>query len=236
MNEKQTSMDWRFWRRWVLYSTLGYGVGGVTGFLIALILALFFISPLYPSSLGWVMAPGGAIAGISIGLALWQAIRMKPHHFDNLTWTAVNMVGMAICWIIFLWIMNQDPMDYTTESYLVVAFLVAGSLWGLLSAAIQWHILQQQFQHTKIWFALNVLCGAFVPIIGLVISRFLIGILTDVNDYESEYTFLYIIILAFPIFWPIAGFLYGLVTGTVLTRLMREPNQPDELNEHVLAG
>lgn len=227
MNEKQTSIDWRFWRHWVLFSTLGYGIGGFVGYSLAVYMAVASSSsgPLPP------FAIGGVITGISVGLAQWQAIRLKALHADKATWIIWNTIGMGISWVLFHWIM----FTYYYPETMPYAFLLTGFFWGVLSSIIQRHALQGQIHRPALWFALNSLCGILVLGVGLIwIPAIYFGYMS--NSGSDVFGFLFISIVCSILFWPIAGLLYGLVTGSLLTWLIREPNQPDELNEHVLVG
>ncbi|HRQ37837.1 MAG TPA: hypothetical protein PLD25_07975 [Chloroflexota bacterium] len=240
MNEKHTAIDWKFWRRWVLFSTLGYS-GGIGGWLIALILGtlLYTISA---SGMVVGMALGGAAVGAFVGLMQGEAVRLKAPHAIGNTWITVNIVGMAISWAILFGVLKilDEPLGelgiwiVKPSDYMILSLLAAGGLWGLISATIQWYTFQGRIKHAAIWFILNCLCGVVL----FVISWFWIWIHYNPYGYRDEFSVLSPIVLSFTsiILWPIAGLLYGMMTGTLLAWLLREPNQPDELNEHVLAG
>jgi hypothetical protein len=224
MSENQVSLDWEFWRRWVLFSTLGYGIGGFVGWFIALFLGLFSMFGLLP-----FIALGGAIAGLSVGMAQWQAVRLKAPHANKWAWLAVNIVGLAISWVLFFWMLFTVP-----EVYAVFAFLVTGIFWGLLSATIQWFILQGQIRRPIIWFPLNSLCGILVFAVGLIwVPIVIFGYMSNSGSDILGFQFLSILFSIFS--WPAAGMLTGLATGYLLTWLLSKPTQQDELNEHVLA-
>lgn len=280
MNGNQTSLEWKFWQRWVLFSTLGYGIGGIAGLFAGFSAALFigqFISQFvslvagtvsynYPTSfeiasitvmIGTVMAVGGAVAGATIGLTLWQAIRVKAPDARQATWMKVHIVGMAISWIMFAWIIStpfrqhyevfRSPRDsdyffngaisFNPEEYMFLAIFVPLVFWGLLSALIQWHTLKGQIQHTPLWFALYILCAGLVTIISLPVSRFLSNS-WPVQNHPDEYAPLGDIIeliIALMILCPLTGLLFGIITGSVLIWLLGQSNQQDSLSEHVLA-
>lgn len=244
MNENQKSLDWRFLRRWVLFSTLGYDIGCASGYYIGLFvwvllygLFAFIGLPLYtPLAIVTGMGLAGAVSGMWIGLIQWEAIRSKAPHAKKRTWMTLNIVGMAISWAILFSVLMEKSENWIEGSpnHKMLGLLVAGALWGLLAAVIQWYILHGQIKHAAIWFAVNSLCGIVVFVIGW--SWILIPY--NVTGYRGEYSSLAFFVPSITsiILWPLAGLLYGLITGSLLAWLMREPNQPDELNGHVLVG
>lgn len=92
MNGKKASKDWKFWNGWVLFGTFGYG-GGMGGWYLALIMWLLLYVPL---AIVIVMTWGGVIAGTWPGLMYWEVVQLNAPPANNTTWTAVNMVGVAI--------------------------------------------------------------------------------------------------------------------------------------------
>lgn len=247
MNGNQKSIDWEFWRRWVLFNTVGYGMGGVAGFIggfiagfsiVGLIAQCFYsLGLLIPGTymdpgtvmvaVGTAMVLGGAIAGALIGLALWQALRLKTPGVRQATWMKVHIVGMAISWIVFISIVSIDP-----EQYMAFALFIPILFWALLSAAVQWQALKGQIQHTPLWFTLYILFGGLVVIVSLIITRFLTN-LYPLDSQRDEFTPLLDLIPPITL-WPLAGLLFGLMTGTLLTWLLRGSNQPDESSEYAL--
>ena len=220
MNNNRAPLDWGFWRRWVLFSTLGYGIGGIVGWAIATSVWLFSFAYSSDSDVPFIlsMAGGGAIAGISIGLAQWRAIRLKAPHASKLAWIGGNVAGMAIGWTAFFWVL---PVFGKGEP-IVLALLVSGGLWGFLAGAIQWHILQGQIQRASIWFALNGLIGIVVFGIGWAWIPWLF--FDYLSQMGSETYGIPIIGTMFsPISWPLAGVLAGGTTGGLLFRLLRPP-------------
>ncbi len=222
MNEKQTYLDWKFWHRWVLFSTLGYGFGGITSWFIVNFGGWFF----YPSFLTFVFL-GGAVAGASVGLAQWQAIRLKAPQANKLMWLAGNIVGLAICWTIFYWVMNTRDFNFLVTG-------VIGAIWGLLSAVIQWYTLQGQIHRAAIWFPLNSVFGLVVFCVGWAWPT-IVSVYTN-NPGIGVDQLLYFSVIGLFIAWPIAGLLYGLMSGRLLIWLLGQSNQPDGSDEHVLAG
>lgn len=232
MNEKHTAIDWKFWRRWVLFSTIGYAIGGVTGWFMAFLIAVYFWStqPYSPTpvALGAAMALGGVIAGTAVGLVQWQAVRLKASYDDVMTWMTTNVVVMAISWALAFW--GTFPGEGSAG--LTFSLLMAGVLWGFLSAAIQWYLLGEQVRHTALWLIANTLCGMLVFVLGWVWTLIPLEVYPNVD----EFTGLIHAIIGPIISWPIAGLLYGLMTGTLLAWLLRESKQPVGSDEHVLAG
>lgn len=234
MNEKQSSIDWSFWRRWVLSSTLGYSIGGVLGWWTFLLMGILLVSlsmwPLLDSPLAMAagMALGGAVVGAIVGQVQWKAVRLKTSYDDVMLWMTANFVTMAISWALAFW--GAFPGD--ESGGLKYSLLLAGAFWGVLSAAIQWYFLGEQVRHAAIWVIANSLCGMFVFVLGW--GWTLISL--EVYGFVDEYTAIFHTIIGTFISWPIAGLLYGLVTGTLLAWLLREPKQPVGLDEDVLAG
>lgn len=224
MNEKQTSIDWKFWRRWVLFSTLGYGIGGFVGWAIFNIGGWFYLIDI---SMFMIIVVEAAIIGIAVGLAQWQAVRLKAPQASKLLWVGGNVVGLAISWTFNYWI--SLTMGFT---FLVIG--ATGILWGLLSTTLLWYVLRGQLRHSVIWFALSSLSGILVLGVGwswaIILSDFFSNPGIGVDQI------LYFSVAAVFISWFIAGLLYGLVTGTLLNWVLRGANQPDELHGHVLAG
>lgn len=244
MNENQTTLDWRFWRQWVPYSTLGY-TGGFWGWCVVLTLLMFlsgesqFYSPL---AMAAAMAFGGATAGAVVGLMQWEAVRLKVPHTNKKPWMAVNILSMAISWAILFGILEivterlkqegiwlDIPTDYTLWSV-----IAAAGLWGILSAANLWRILYGQIEHVALWFTWNSLCGILVFAIGWI----WVWIPYTPTGFVYEYTVLEALgpSMLSAVLWLIAGLLYGLMTGTLLAWLLRDAKQPVGSDEHVLAG
>lgn len=216
MNEKPTSIDWQFRDRWVLSSKLGYSIGGVLGWFLIYPIVAFLenVSSYLPISLILVVASilAGAIAGAVIGMAQWWAVQLKASHADMFLWILVNSTGMAICWMIAFRI---NELGEITD-YMFIALSTAASLWGVLTTAIQWHTLREPIHHTPVWFIATTACGMFAFAVGWVWTLIPVEVYGEVN----EYTWLIHSILAPIILWPIAGFLYGLMTGSLQARLL----------------
>lgn len=242
MNEKQTPLDWKFWCYWVLFSTLGYGIGGFLGswtvVLIGVLLAFLAFEPLLysPLAMAATMALGGAVAGAMVGLMQWEAVRLKRSQANKKTWMTVNILGMAISWALLFGILMEKLETWMEESsdYMILSLLAAGGLWGILSAASLWHTLHGQIKHATVWFTVNSLCGIVIFVIGWI----WIWIPFYGTGPRDEFSSLAPIVpsITLIISWPIVGFLYGLIIGTLLTWLLRESSQADGTNEHVLVG
>ncbi len=240
MNENRASIDWRFWLYWVLLSTVGYG--GVF-FIVLFVGSSFYVLlefvglPLYtPLTMVTTMALGGAMTGTWVGLMQWEAIRLKAPNANKKTWMIVNIVGMAISWAILFGILMEKLETGMEESsdYMILSLLAAGGLWGILSAAILWHTLYGQIKHAAIWFTVNGLCGIVIFVVGWIWIWIPFNVTGPKDEFSSLAPIVPLVILM--ISWPIAGFLYGLITGALLTWLMRESDQSEGLNEHVLVG
>lgn len=209
----------------MICSSLGLSIGCVAGWFI--VVAVFWT--IFPHNIFPFIALGGAIAGTSVGLAQWQTIRLKAPHANKLTWLAGNIMGMTISWVFFYWLISHF------EDHWVMAFLVTviGGTWGVFSATLQWHALQGQIRHPAIWIALSGLCGILVFAIGWIWVPILdIGYMSNSGSDAFGYFILSFVLSIFS--WPIAGALYGVVTGSLLTWLQASPNRQDELNRHIL--
>ncbi|MCB8950163.1 MAG: hypothetical protein H6653_19325 [Ardenticatenaceae bacterium] len=226
MNKNKTSKDWNFGIYWMVCSMLGLSIGCIAGWFIVVV--VFWT--IFPDNIFPFIALGGAIAGTSVGLAQWQAIRLKAPHANKLTWLAGNIVGMAISWVFFYWLISHF------EDYRVMAFLVTviAGTWGVLSATLQWHALQGQIRRPAIWVALSGLCGILVFAVGWIWVPILnIGYMSNSGSDVSGFFILSFVLSIFS--WPIAGSLYGFTTGSLLTWLQAPSNRQDELNRHILA-
>lgn len=219
MNGNQTSLDWNFWRRWVLLSTLGYGIGGVVGLFLAVFAGWFLPYPAFAIL-------GGVVAGTMVGLVLWEAVRLKAVHTHKLIWLGGHIVGLAISWTLIFWVVNSME-----NAFLGIGMI--GVLWGLLFATIQWLTLREQIHRAAIRFILNGLSGVVVFIVGWGWPTLFSGHTFD-SGVGVDYI-LYLSILGAFVFWPIAGFLGGVITGSTLIWLSGQPDQPDELNKPELA-
>lgn len=225
MNENRTSIDWIFWLSYVLFSTLGYGIGGA----ISLWMIIFGGWPISINFLA-IIVLSGSIAGAAVGLIQWQAIRLKSPQVDKSLWMVWNVAGFAIIWML----MHRVMVTLAYSMPLIFSLtLIIGPIWGLLSGTIQWYALRRQIRHPAIWFTLSPLSGIVVMTIGWSSLFILISYNVDSGIGVDK-------ILTLGIYWTLAswfigGFLYGLISGSLLTRLMRETSQQSGTNKHVLA-
>lgn len=234
MINKQDYMDWHFWRRWVFFSTIGYGLGGFLGW--AAWVAVIYL-PFTGSTIGGVLyqvlyqvpdfalhVVGGAIAGALIGMMQWRAIRMKFPETNKLVWMAGNIVGMMIAWGLFFAVLFQT---YDQKSF-VLPMLVGGIAWGVISGVTQWYSFKEWLYRPMVFVLVSILIGVSVIGIGFAwIPPIAFGYMSN----SGSDIFGYILFSSFASLftWPLAGLLGGLVSGSLLVWSLQSPKMQGEV-------
>ena len=204
-----TKVDWNFWREWVLLSALGYGFGGIAGWPAFNYFNCALGDPNIAVYL--LIGGGGAVAGISVGLAQWRAVRLKSPDANKLAWLGGNVVGLAISWTLFYWI----QFTLFESEPIILALLVSGVTWGLLAGLVQRRALQGQIQRGPLWFVISGLIGVVVFSIGWAwIPVVCFGYMS--NSGSGVYGAAIIGTVLSMICWPLAGALAGAATGGLI--------------------
>lgn len=229
MMDEKDHKDWHFGRRWVLYSTLGYGLGGFIGW--AIWIATNYL-PFTGLPIGDILyrvpyfvfyAVGGAVAGTVIGVMQWRVIRLKSPDTNKFVWMAGNIVGMIVAWELFFEVLYRN---YDQESF-ILPMLAGGIAWGVISGMTQWYSLRAWLYHPLVFVLVSILIGVFVIGIGFGwIPPIAFGYMS--NSGSDIFGYMYFSSFASFFTWPLAGLFGGIASGSLLKWSLQTPKMQGE--------
>lgn len=221
MTDEQVRFDWHFWRQWLMFSTLGYGLGGFLGWTLAVYMNIsgrWVAEFLYDVPGIFFYAAGGAIAGTLIGVTQWRAIRLKSPETNRFIWLTGNIIGMMVGWGLFFEVLFRT---YDYESF-ILPLLAGGITWGLISGMTQWYALKERLHRVSIFMILSILIGIFALGIGFAwVPPVVFGYMS--NSGSDMYGFMYLSTMVSLFLWPLAGLLGGMASGYLLVWIIQSP-------------
>jgi len=206
MTIEQTKIGWGFWLKWVLATTVGFGICVIVsrvvshnvGEMIGSKLDNSFIFPFIPLLAGFFYT---ICAGVGVGIMQWLILRRRV---SRVGWWAPSIVaGMVLASVLLLALSIARKYFLDSENFFALGMIILLSLGGTLAGVFQWFFLRRQISRAGWW----VLASAVGWSLGAVVW------------FSSWFRFLGIL-NAIGLFFVI---IMGAVTGGALVWLLRQP-------------
>ncbi len=220
-----------FGRRWMLFSMIGYGLGGFIGWAIWAATEYLPYTDLFVRDIFYhvpnfvVYSIGGAVAGTLVGVMQWRVICLKSPEMNKAVWMAGNIEGMMMAWVLFFKVFSRT---YQQESF-ILPVLAGGIAWGVFSGITQWYLLKAWVYRPVIFVLVSILIGVFVIGIGFAwIPPVLFGYMS--NSGSDIFGYIYFSSFVSLFTWPLAGLLGGILSGSLLVWSLK----PSEMRGEVV--
>jgi hypothetical protein len=177
-----------------LVSTIGWFLGYFLGFILADVFG-DIISGVLGNILGMIM--WGAGLGFMVGVLQWLFLPVRVSRAGR--WVLANTVGLAVASGIGSFFEELTSLG-SIDEFLGLTVVVA--LGGAVTGILQWLVLRGQFSRAGWWvLASTVGWGLSMAVVGAFSA-------VGVGSFEGS---------------PVGGVVLGVVTGTALVWLLRQP-------------
>ena len=177
-------LGWNFWFQWLIANAAGFAIGMVIRQF------MFGIGP-------WAINPIviGAVMGTAVGVA--QMFNLQPYiGRPGWWWVLSNTIGWSIGWAAGL---RLGWALFGSLGFKAVDIVILAAA-GLLSGAIQWFMLRQQYRQAGWWIVANTIGWGTGMAAGVVIVGGAFG-------------------------WPAVGAVSGAMAGFPLAWILRHPRR-----------
>jgi hypothetical protein len=194
MNINQMNTGRGYWLAWFLASSLGYGIGVILGMFFAY--GIFNRDP-FDVTMGIAL---GTVMGATGGYFQWVVLRERIAGAS--LWGLASALGFGSA-------IGAVVIANTGENY-VMAGIVIGSVFGVVSGILQWLILRRHVKSAGWWVVANLLGSLVSAIAG-------VGAFTAISATGNSG-------LGTMMFGLVFGAGNGALTGAMLVWLLRQPH------------
>ncbi len=262
MNTERTQVGRRFWLWWMLASTVGLAVGGTVGAVGGAVGTFVWGAGSKNSEVGTVLigvvivAVSGAVIGASLGIAQRLVLRRQVSRPGR--WILASTLGGAASFaIVVAMIVNLNLLDFgflsvsLDSEFLAASALGTATVLGASLGIAQWLALRRKVSRSGWWVLASTAGPAVIYLVFFYVALFALDRIAGFSERTTVFQTLedgkviaeqvttvhdHQRVVNGAVFFGVVGAVlgYGAITGSVVVRLFRQPEEGEPRAPNVL--